>query len=127
MRDFQTQQWREFIYKLFKVWEHDLGDDDNWTFQVHKNIITDEASFLNSIILKVNNGFMTKQEGIAQLEGISMSDAKNKLDAIMKERKECPELFAGMNGDFNLEQAQLPGSESSGGADTKQEKLEKGK
>ena len=127
MRDFQTQQWREFIYKLFKVWEHDLGDDDNWTFQVHKNIITDEASFLNSIILKVNNGFMTKQEGIAQLEGISMSDAKNKLDAIMKEREECPELFAGMNGDFNLEQAQLPGSESSGGADTKQEKLEKGK
>ena len=53
--------------------------------------------------------------------------AKNKLDAIMKEREEYPELFAGMNGDFNLEQAQLPGSESSGGADTKQEKLEKGK
>ena len=69
---------------------------------------------------------MTKQEAISQMRGISLAQAKNVLDAIKKEREEYKELYMGDNKDFNLDQAQLTGSDKVGGADTKQEKLEKG-
>ena len=124
MRTYFTKQWKNFIKKMFIVDGHPLGSEEKWIFQVYKNIITDEASYLNNIILQINNGLLSKQEGISELRAISLKEAKAKLDAIVEERKKYKELYETDNKDFNLQQSQIPGSKSVGGAKPKHEKGE---
>ena len=124
MRNYFTGQFKELWEIMFVIDGHPLGDEDNWSFQVHRNIITDEASFLNNLILEVNNGLKSKQEAIAERRGVSLKQAKIILDKIVEERKKYKELYETDNKDFNLKQSQIPGSKSVGGAKPKHEKGE---
>ena len=74
--------------------------------------------------MQINNGLLSKQEGISELRAISLKEAKAKLDAIVEERKKYKELYETDNKDFNLQQSQIPGSKSVGGAKPKHEKGE---
>ena len=76
LRIFLTRQWMRVIVKMFKIAGIELGDSESWSFQVKKNIITDEANKLDNLIKELQIGTKTPVDIISIIEGIDHDNAE---------------------------------------------------
>lgn len=77
-RMFHTEQWIRGLVKTFSVYKIDLlAERESWSFEIKKNIITDENSMRDNLIKEIQVGTKTPVDMISQLQGIDRDYAEN--------------------------------------------------
>lgn len=118
MRNYWTKQWIRVIKAMFKICGIELGNAETWSFQVKKNIITDEASMSDRLIKQIQIGATTIPEYISIMEGIDEDNAEQLWDEHKEWFKKNDYPIAakdGGQGVAGVKSASLPTSEEKGG------------
>lgn len=116
-RTYHTMQWIVVLKRLFKMMGIDLGDSSQWSFQVKRNMVIDEASKLDSLIKQVQLGTKTPVQTIATLEGIDEDNANHIWEENKQwfEKNDFPIAMKEGSGVSGVKGASLPTSEEKGG------------
>lgn len=81
-RVWHNKYWTRIIEKTFMIWGIDLTNEE-WKFEIQKNIALDEAGMRDALIKDVQAGAKTIPDYISQVEGVSKEQAA----VIFKENK----------------------------------------
>lgn len=122
MRNFWTNQWIKVIKCAMKVFGVELGEKEKWSFQVKKNIITDEASLADRLIKQIQVGTTTPVQYISIMEGVDEDNAEQIWKENSKWFKENDFPIAMKDGGgavSGVKGASLPTSKEKGGAPEK--------
>lgn len=76
MREYHTNQWIDLIEKMFKICGKELGNREDWSFQVKRNIVIDESTQVDNILKEINCKSKTPIDMIAIRNGIDEDNAK---------------------------------------------------
>lgn len=122
-RNYLTNKWINIIIKCFKVMNVDLTKNkEDWSFQVKKNLATDENSLVDSLIKQYGLKLKTPAEILSVIEGIDQDYAEHIVKENFKWFEEHKEetIFPQINPPANanvsgVKSASLPGSKEKGG------------
>lgn len=122
-RNYLTNKWINVIVKCFKAMGVDLTKDRNaWSFQVKKNLATDENSLVDTLIKQYQLKLKKPSEILSIIEGIDEDYAEHIVDENFKwfdkhkEETTLPQINPPANANVSgVKSASLPGSKEQGG------------
>lgn len=123
MRNYLTAKWINVIIKSFKAMGVDLTEDrESWSFQVKKNLATDESNLIDNLVKQYQLKIKTPAQIISEIEGVDTDYAEHIVEENYKwfnEHKEettNPEIMPPENANVSgVKAASLQGSKEKGG------------
>lgn len=98
-REFHGKQWTDVIIKIFKAMGINLEDNrDDWSFEIRRNAIVDQASLTDTLIKWQQAGLCTRAEMLATIKNIDLDYAQHLVDYIDEQNKKeniTPSIMAG--------------------------------
>lgn len=100
MKNYDTNDWKDFVILCFKAMGVDLDEKDNWSFEIRNNIAVDKSNAISNSILLFEHKLLSGVDFISQIDNLSLEQAELKF-------KEVKEWF---NKNKDILEQQMPNS-----------------